>query len=315
MKILARTSHSSVATVYIAQFENNKIIEFVESTPQTSQGYEKWVLIISTLFGCPVNCKICDAGNFYSGKLSKDEIFSQIDYLVSKKYPNFYIFDKIFKIQFARMGEPSFNDAVLDVLEEIPNRYFAPKFVPSLSTIAPDGTESFFERLIHLKKELYSSTFQLQFSLHTTDTNFRDYLIPVKKWSFTKIANYGERFYDKGGKKISLNFALGTANPYEPEVLYRFFDNKKFVIKFTPINPTIKANRNNISSLSFEDNIIYDICEKTQKYGFEVIISIGDYEENNIGSNCGQYITNYLQEKTYIENAYSYELINLNSNI
>ena len=93
---------------------------------------EKWVLISSTLHGCPVKCKFCDAGNFYSGKPTKEEILFQIDYLIKNRFSGIHVPSDKFKIQFSRMGEPTFNPAVLEALRELPNRYIAPGFYPSL---------------------------------------------------------------------------------------------------------------------------------------------------------------------------------------
>ncbi len=150
---------------------------------------------------------MCDAGGYFHGKVSQEDLFAQIDHMVLRHFPDRVIPCQQFKIQFARMGEPAFNPAVLDVLEEFPIRYDAPGFMPSISTIAPNSTEAFFERLLEIKNRLYrNGNFQFQYSIHTTDVTQRDEMIPVKKWSFEKMAAYGERFYAAGERKITLNF-------------------------------------------------------------------------------------------------------------
>ena len=53
------------------------------------------------------------------------------------------------------MGDPAFNSNVLDVLEELPLLYSAPGLLPTLSTIAPKGTDRFFERLGDIKEKIY----------------------------------------------------------------------------------------------------------------------------------------------------------------
>ena len=87
MKIISQTAKDDLATVYIGETDSGKTIEFVESVQPPYPREKKWVFIISTLCGCPVGCPICDAGNFYKGKLSEEEIFSQIDFLISTRYP------------------------------------------------------------------------------------------------------------------------------------------------------------------------------------------------------------------------------------
>jgi 23S rRNA (adenine2503-C2)-methyltransferase len=196
---------------------------------------EKWVLLISTMFGCPVGCAMCDAGGHYEGKVSAEQIFAQLDFLVTQRFPDRHIPSRQFKIQFARMGEPALNAALLEVLEVLPTRYHAPGLMPSLSTIAPASATPFFERLLEIKRRLYhSGHFQFQFSLHTTDQVLRDQIIPVKKWSFSQMAEYGRRFYQPGDRKITLNFALAEGNPLEPQILLEYFTPEKFLIKITP---------------------------------------------------------------------------------
>jgi 23S rRNA (adenine2503-C2)-methyltransferase len=310
MKVIGRTEENDIATVFVAENHEGKLFEFVESTQPPLTRHEKWVLIISTLFGCPVKCTFCDAGGRYDGKLSYEELKFQIDYLINTRFPEGYIDSAKFKIQFARMGEPSFNPAVLELLRNIPALYDYRLFLPSLSTIAPVGTDDFFEELRQIKKELYSDTFQLQFSLHSTDEKQRDELLPVKKWGFEKIAEFSERFYDAGGKKITLNFALSQDSIFEPEQLLKYFDPEIFLLKITPVNPTYQAEKNNIKSLITEKNHHKEIVERAKAAGYGVILSIGEWEENKIGSNCGQYIT-ALRRADVIENAYEYDLLTL----
>lgn len=311
MKVIAKTENSDIATVYIAKYPDGKLIEFVESTQPPIPLEKKWVLIVSTLFGCPVACKFCDSGWKYEGKISKEQLFEQIDYMIARRYPDRSIPIDKFKIQFARMGEPSLNDAVLDVLEEFHQRYNAPGFLPSISTIAPIGRDMFFERLKDIKKRIYKDKFQMQFSIHTTDLTLRDELIPIKKWGFDKIARYSEDFFQDGDRKITLNFALGEGYKLEASKLIRYFDPKKFVIKLTPINPTGKAQQNNLNSVRFSDVQFFEIVKDLKLNDYEVILSIGELEENKIGSNCGQYISNYLKECPKLEDAYTYKLNDL----
>ena len=132
MQIISTSGNPKIATVYLADLGAGRLIEFVESVQPPIPREEKWVLIISTLQGCPVGCSICDAGQFYHGRLSEDELWAQLDYLVKSRYPDSKVPAGKFKIQFARMGEPAFNPAVLAVLQQLPQRYDAPGLLPSL---------------------------------------------------------------------------------------------------------------------------------------------------------------------------------------
>ena len=310
MQILGTAGKNDIATVYIGKTNQGNIVEFVESVQPPIPRKDKWVLIISTLQGCPIGCPMCDAGGWYQGKLSEQEILNQIDYMVMRRFPDRKIPIKKFKIQFARMGEPAFNPAVLDTLKKLPLTYDAPGLLPSLSTVAPVGCDNFFEKLLDIKNNHYLGKFQLQFSIHTTDIKLRDEIVPTKKWNFAKIAAYGEKFHSPQDKKITLNFALAANAELNPEILKNYFDPAIFIIKITPINPTLNAKQNNIKTY-IEKDIAEDhlnIIQQLQNINFEVILSIGELEENKIGSNCGQYIKRFSDGKQHMQNAYKYQV-------
>jgi len=309
MKINATSGIENIATVYIAEFSSGKLVEFVESTQPPTPIHEKWVLMVSSLFGCPVQCRFCDAGGYYQGKLSADEIHAQIAYLITKRFPDKRIPVQKFKIQFARMGEPAFNSEVLTVIEQITERYDAPGFLPSISTIAPQSCDSFFQRLLQIKKSKFPDRFQLQFSIHSTNRKQRDWLIPVKKWDFNQIAKYGSLFFDEGGRKITLNFALVQDAKIDPEVLQDFFSPDVFLLKITPVNPTLMAHKHQLTSTIQSDSLEYSFIDELQDIGYEVILSIGELKENKIGSNCGQYITNYLKSNKQLHDGYTTPII------
>jgi 23S rRNA (adenine2503-C2)-methyltransferase len=183
--------------------------------------------------------------------------------------------------------------------------------MPSISTVAPLGTHEFFERLLASKQARYSGGhFQLQFSIHTTDIAQRDQIIPCRKWTFAEIADYGERFYTPGDRKITLNFALARQIPVDPTVLLTYFDPAIFLIKITPLNPTYRAREHQLTRYMSPFGGL-DECEVAQALratGYEVMVSIGEREEDYIGSNCGQYIRRHLSAAEPIEEGYMYSI-------
>lgn len=295
----------------MADMGQEKYIEFVESVQPPVPKQDKWVLIVSTLFGCPVGCKICDAGGFFKGKMSKEQIMRQIDFLVDRDFAGRKVPVGKFKVQFARMGEPALNPAVLDVLEELPARFDAPGLMPSVSTIAPAGCDDFFRSLLDIKNRLYDGgRFQLQFSIHSTDMAQRDQWIPVKKWDFAAIASYGTQFVSSGDRKVTLNFALSTESEVDPDTLLHYFDPALFLIKLTPVNPTVSVTQANISSaitqeLEPEHN---HVAATLRDCGYDVLVSVGEWEENRIGSNCGQFIKTFQQSQLPMNDSYIYQL-------
>lgn len=297
MKILSTAGRDDIAKVYVAETGKDKIIEFVESVQPPIPRKDKWVLIVSTLYGCPVKCSICDAGGAYKGKIFYDDIVSQIDYLVTRRYPDRIVPVNKFKIQFARMGEPAFNPEVIKVLKVLPKRYSAPGLIPCISTVAPTGCDRFFKDLLKVKKVMYPKTFQLQFSIHSTDLAVRNEIIPIEKWDFPQISEYSKRFYDKGGKKITLNFAVAQEIPIDIDTILTFFPPEYFFIKITPVNPTRTAVKKKID-LHFPQQKAERLVHELRGYDYNTMISIGELEENKIGSNCGMYVSKFNKTDT-----------------
>ncbi len=320
MRVLSEYGNESIAKVYVAEMRENSerpgrhLVEFVESVQPPLTRDDKWVLIVSSMFGCPIKCLMCDAGGDYAGKLTADELLAQVDYLVRKRYGSRRVPVPKFKIQFARMGEPSMNPAVLEALERLPTEFDAPGLNASLSTVAPKtpAVKAFFNRLLEVKDERYSAgRFQLQFSIHTTDKAKRDALIPTAKWPFEDIARYGARFShpESGDKKVTLNFAPAVGYPIDAAVIRSHFDPERFIIKLTPLNPTVRGHERELeSSIKPEDAQTSSmIIDSFKEQGFDVVLSIGELEENRIGSNCGQFIQRALNATKRPERSYALE--------
>lgn len=295
MKIISSNGKEDLAIVHIAQSSTGNMVEFVESLHLQKPRSEKWILTISTLYGCPVSCTMCDAGSYYMGRMSKEAMFWQLDYMISRRYPAGKIPVKKLKVHFTRMGEPAFNMSVLDVMNEFAWYFEAPGFMPSISSIAPKGSEGFFDELLNLKNEKFSGgKFQLQFSIHTTDEAKRDELIPVKKWSLCKIAEYGNSFFRRGDRKITLSFAPSEENPIDAKVIRSIFDPEKFLVKLTSLNSTQNALKNELTPVmghyqtSETSSGMNSIASAFADEGFEVLLIPGNSEELIIGSTCGQ---------------------------
>ncbi|MCU0661581.1 MAG: radical SAM protein [Myxococcota bacterium] len=308
LKLICSHGDDDLARVFVVELADGSRVECVESVQPPIPRDQKWVLIVSTLKGCPVGCAMCDAGQDYRGKLSCEEILAQVDLLIRRRYPSGRISIPKLKVQLARMGEPALNDAVLDALEAMPARFDAPGLLPSLSTVAPAGRESFFERLLDIKNRLYGEGhFQMQFSVHSTDETARRKMVPIRTWSLAQMAAYGERFYKKGDRKVTLNFALAEGLPADPNALVTTFDPLTFAIKLTPINPTRAANRSGLRGLVAPEDP--DACrliaQRFEAKGYDTIVSIGELEENRIGSNCGMYVSQglYRDEATACSSA------------
>ncbi len=288
MEMVLEKGLDEVARVFAATYrgDNDLILEFVDSLTGSCSIDEKWVVVVSSQFGCPVGCLMCDTYDYYKGNPTAEELLSQVDHVIRRRFPDGKVPSKKFKVQFARMGEPALNMAVIEAIELIPKRFDAPGFMPCISTTAPVGRDDFFSELLRLNHEIFKGNFQLQFSIHSTNEEQRNRIIPIEKWDLERIASYGDDFF-VGGRKIALNFALAPENEIDVDKLTSLFSKDRFMFKFTPVNPTSQAKLHDIVR---EDLVEEEVPEISllRKEGFDVILSVGDPRENDIGSNCGQ---------------------------
>ena len=309
MKVVASTGKEDVAIVYIVEFGEGQLLECVEAVSPPLPREKKWVLLVSTMFGCPVGCMMCDAGGYYHGKTTAEMIFDQLDFLIYKRFPDGL-----------RPGTPAQNPVRQDGRAGAQSKRAdgAGAAAGALPRARADAihlhdraarANKFFERLIEIKREKYADgNFQFQFSLHTTDPELRDKIIPVKKWSFQEMADYGERFFSAGDRKITLNFALAQNLAVDPAILLEHFTPEKYLIKITPLNPTYKASANRLASYidPRQGTGHYPVIEALREAGYEVILSIGEVEENFIGSNCGQFLQRHLEAEERLGGGYTY---------
>ncbi len=299
MKILAQQGNEELAQLWLAETDDGKLVEFVESLEPPFLREQKWVLIVSALHGCPFRCLMCDAGGYYRGAVSEADLLAQIDYLVRRRYPDGVVPAAKFKIQFARLGDPLLNPDLPTVLGKLPQLYQAPGLMPCLSTIAPAGCEERLEHIRQVKEELYvDGRFQLQFSIHSTDEVERDRLMPARKWNLAQIAEFGERWWRHGDRKITLNFALSPSIPIDSDILLQHFNPQRYLIKLTPVNPTASAKEHGLYDAAYANRAAFAPLQTTlEEKGYMVLVSIGELEENRIGSNCGMCLRKYLDSK------------------
>ncbi|MGE3062536.1 MAG: radical SAM protein [bacterium] len=288
MKIVEKNEKSGISAVFVGETEDKRgLFEFVSVEPEIDNGIvKKWVLILSTQLGCPVDCSICDAGGEFKRNLTCSEICMQADELIKKRNIDTRLVKK-FKIQFARMGEPALNHSVIDAMMELKAKYG--EYIPCISTVGPAGTQLWFERLMRIRDNFID--FQIQFSLFTTNEIRRNEMIRFPKLSFQWINEYGREFYRRGKRKIVLNFPLDESLPVDADEMAVLFDKKSFIAKFTPINPTERVKESGYLPEGYYNRVeqrINEIIKSLNEKGFDTIKSIGEMMENDVGSNCGQ---------------------------
>lgn len=86
---------------------------------------------------------------------------------------------------------------------------------------------------------------------------------------------------------------MSKGYPVDVNIVKQYFNPDVFIIKLTPINPTKMAICNELVSEidAYNPGSADQIVKDFRSNGYDVILSIGEVEENKIGSNCGQFVT------------------------
>lgn len=254
---------------------------------------EKWVVTISTQYGCSMGCKFCDVPKVGPGKNAtyKD--------LIKQVLQAIYLHPEIksskrLNIHFARMGEPSWNPNVLDAAkwykEHLDPEY---KVHPVVSTMMPKRNEwlrTFIHTWMRIKNRLYHGNAGLQLSINSTNETERQYMFNGNAASFPEIAKI-MRGIIPNGRKITLNFAVADYE-IDPLELLKYFDPDDYIVKLTPMHKTGTALINNIETQG-DYTEFYPYAEHERKLkdaGYDVLVFIAsEYEDLGLIT-CGNAI-------------------------
>lgn len=258
---------------------------------------DKWVATISTQKGCPMNCKFCDCPKYgYHGNATVEELCYEIETILQNENVDH---TKRFNVHFARMGEPTFNNNVLDFtrnhLRDIVNQYLkngAETIHPVVSTMLPKGNRNLVSFLLDwcdIKNNLFNGEAGLQFSINTTDEAQRQDQFNGMSLSLQEISNIANMLPMPVGRKYTLNFAVTAQTILDAKVLSSLFDKNKFIVKITPIHETNSAVTNGFDvTTSYTDYDVYREFERPLvAEGWDVIVFVPSKEEDSDRITCG----------------------------
>jgi 23S rRNA (adenine2503-C2)-methyltransferase len=292
MEILRVEGDPAVAEVAVMRYygDDRKCVECVDGLAPPLPREQKWIINLSTQFGCPVGCPFCDAAFAYHGNLAAEDLLAQVRWGIERHPARLAAECAKLKVHFARMGEPAMNPACLEAARALPELIATPGLWCCMATVAPRGREAWFDELADIAHALYPGRFQLQFSVQSTAAADRRRLTPIDHWSLAEIAAYGRAFHRPDDRRVVLNFALARDVAFEPEVIQEHFDPEHFAIKLTPVNPTARGAEHGFETVlrSERQTAIAAACDALTGRGFDVVLSIGDEREDQVGSNCGQ---------------------------
>jgi len=257
---------------------------------------EKWVITISSQYGCSMGCKFCDVPKVGPGiNATFNDLIGQVMDALSL-HPEVKHTKRI-NLHFARMGEPTWNNSVIDATYYLKG-YFDKLgwgFHPVVSTIFPRISDSGWSFIIDwlILKNRFNGNAGLQISINTTDRDIRKKTMPYAV-DFTLYSN--DIFFDMceptlKGRKIALNFALTDA-PIDAEILKQNFDPAYFMCKITPMHRTQAVIDNNLETKDGYDHYYpyKQVEENLKAAGYDVIVFIPSKEEDESRITCGNAI-------------------------
>lgn len=258
---------------------------------------EKWVITISTQYGCSMNCKFCDVPKVGKGlNATYNDLKNQI--ITGLNLHPEIISTKRLNIHYARMGEPTWNFNVIDFTKNMRKELYSyinkSLIHPVVSTMMPKNNKLLYEYLnewIDIKNYDFRGDAGLQLSINSTDDVEREEMFSNNSLSLYEISEIA-RYWDKPkGRKYTLNFAVAD---YEinAEKLRDLFNPDNFIIKLTPMHKTHTAIENDIKTQG--DYTTYypylHIEEELKKVGFDVLVFIASEYEDLGRITCGNAI-------------------------
>jgi len=264
---------------------------------------EKWVITISTQYGCPMKCSFCDVPNVkWQGNATFDDMKAQL-YNAISLFPECRYTERL-NLHFARMGEPILNPAVLEFGEWI---YVNKRQIardtglsievihPVLTTSSPKNYDLVRSRLLEwcrIKNEVYNGQAGLQLSINSSSDAQRDTVYKGMQLRLEQIAKIGEELPDPVGRKYCLNFAYASGNEVDGEQIARWFDPAKFMCKITPIHNNNASRANGIETVGGYDSFTpYAEPEAALKAaGFDVLVFVPSFDEEDGLVTCGNVV-------------------------
>lgn len=267
---------------------------------------EKWVMTLSTQYGCPMKCTFCDVPKIhFRGNASEADLVSQFGN-ARKCFPNVKYVERL-NIHFARMGEGTFNfDNIfsfckfLQINKDVNQKLYDLRIEvihPVLTTMLPkrlylSKLNDILQEWCKLKNDLYHGQAGLQLSINSTNDEQRNEMFADESHSLEKIASLCESLPEPVSRKYCLNFAFASNYEVEGIKLAKLFDPAKFMCKITPIHLNMACKENKIETLNgYSSYAPYREAESSLKNaGFDVLVFIPSLDEEKGLVTCGNVI-------------------------
>lgn len=261
---------------------------------------EKWVITLSTQYGCPMKCTFCDVPNIqFKGNVSFEDLKKQF-FSAIRQFPEVTYTERL-NIHFARMGEPIFNEDVLvfstwlaGCKEELIYKTGLRVEVihPVLTTSMPVKFKRTKDRLLNwcsIKNGMFNGQAGLQLSINSTSDYQRGEMFSGMQMMLKDIGKIGEVLPVPLGRKYCLNFAYASDFEIDGKKLASLFDSEKFMCKITPIHNNEACKKHKLETIGGYDSYLpyKKPEEELKKWGFDVLVFVPSMDEERGIITCG----------------------------
>lgn len=256
---------------------------------------DKLVVTVSSQKGCPMNCNFCDCPKLgFHGNASTIELVSEITTGIALSGIKH---GERLNVHYARMGEPTFNPNVIksakiifQIIKDNNADISFNTYHPVVSTMMPKSNKN-LEKFLHDWVDtgfIYGGEddFGLQFSINTLDEEERNKMFRNKSLSLQEISNIIKSLPMPKKRKYTLNFAVTSKCNLDVDLMNKYFNKDKCIVKITPIHETVEAVNE-----GYEIVKDFDVYEKFEqplvKDGWDVIVFVPSKEEDADRITCG----------------------------
>ena len=264
---------------------------------------EKWVVTLSTQYGCPQKCNFCQVPEIpFKGNVSFLDLKNQL-YNALSLFPDVSYTERL-NIHFARMGEPIYNPAVIDfaIWLQKEKRTFQKETGISFEVIHPVLTTSLprrFKRLkesllrwIDVKNNIYNGQAGLQISINSSNEDQRQEMFGGESITLEEFSTIAKDFEPPLARKYCLNIAYASGNEIDGKKLATLFNPDYWMCKITPIHNNDICRKNGIETIdgySSYEPYLYPETE-LKAAGFDVLVFIPSMDEEQGLVTCGNLI-------------------------
>lgn len=250
------------------------------------------VVTVSSQHGCPMKCDFCDCpkAGFY-GNATLAELMMEINTAIALSGVDK---GERLNVHYARMGEPTFNPDVIRsaniIAAENASKHSFKEYHPVVSTMMPKSNKHLVEFLTDWIESGYEyggkDGYGLQFSINTLDSADRDRMFKGQSLSLAQISSIIDKLPVPKDRKFTLNFAVTSKSVLAPDLMNKYFDKDKCIVKITPVHETVAAVDNNYEIV--KDFDVYEQFEKPLTGdGWQVIVFVPSQEEDSDRITCG----------------------------